>query len=162
MGLMKIWIDADGCPVVDIAVQVAGEFHIPACIVCDTSHYIIREGAETLTVSEGKDAADFAILNRVRKKDIVVTQDYGLAALILAKGGYAIHPKGLIYSETNIDRLLAQRQLAQKMRLAGVRMKGPKKRSPTDDLLFRERLVGLCRTAIAERKDEEGQDPKGR
>ena len=77
---MNILIDADGCPVVDLALQIAKQFGIPVIILCDTSHQIEREGAQTLVFNEGADSVDFALVNRVKPGDLVVTQDYGLAS----------------------------------------------------------------------------------
>lgn len=147
VGLM-ILIDADGCPVIDLTIKVAQKYHLSVIIICDTSHYIIREGAETVTVSKGNDAVDFAIVNRVKKGDIVVTQDYGLAAMVLAKGGYAIHQNGRIYTDENIDLLLEQRHLSKKMRQAGKRIKGQKKRTLEDDWRFEKSLIQLCEKVL--------------
>ncbi len=76
---MNILIDADGCPVVDLTLQIAKQFSIPVVILCDTSHQIEREGAQTLVFDKGADSVDFALVNRVKPGDVVVTQDYGLA-----------------------------------------------------------------------------------
>ena len=82
---MTILIDADGCPVVNLTLQVAKRFSVPVTILCDTSHQIEREGAQTLVFDKGADSVDFALVNRVKPGDIVVTQDYGLASMCLAK-----------------------------------------------------------------------------
>ena len=84
---MIIFIDADGCPVVDETVHLANTHHIPCVILCDTSHQIRRTGAQTIIVSKGADSVDFALVNRLHAGDIAVTQDYGLAAMCLARGG---------------------------------------------------------------------------
>ena len=76
---MNILIDADGCPVVDLTLQIAKRFGISVIILCDTSHQIEREGAQTLVFDKGSDSVDFALVNRVKPGDVVVTQDYGLA-----------------------------------------------------------------------------------
>ena len=78
---MNILIDADGCPVVDLTLQIAKQFSIPVVILCDTSHQIEREGAQTLVFDKGADSVDFALVNRVKPGDVVVTQDYGLASM---------------------------------------------------------------------------------
>ena len=82
---MNILIDADGCPVVDLTLQIAKQFGVPVIILCDTAHQIEREGAQTLVFDKGADSVDFALVNRVKPGDIVVTQDYGLASMCLAK-----------------------------------------------------------------------------
>ena len=120
---MKLFIDADACPVVDITLQVAKKHGIPMVIVCDTAHFIERVGAETFLVQKGMDAVDFVIANRVKPGDIVVTQDYGLAAMILAKKGYAINQNGFVYCENNIEQLLFRRHVAKVARKSGARLK---------------------------------------
>ncbi|KAB7709161.1 YaiI/YqxD family protein [Bacillus aerolatus] len=145
----NVLIDADGCPVVDLTIQVAIQFGLKVMLICDTAHLMQREGAETITVSKGADAVDFVLVNRVKKGDIVVTQDYGLAAMVLAKNGYAIDQNGRYYTPENIDQLLGFRHVAKKARQAGGRMKGPKKRQREDDALFEERFVRLLKQAVA-------------
>ena len=102
-----------------------------------------REGAETLTVSKGADAVDFVLVNRVQPGDIVVTQDYGLAAMVLAKRGVPIDQNGRIYNEGNIEQLLHGRHVAKKIRQSGGRMKGPKKRQQADNDKFRDSLTSI-------------------
>lgn len=142
--MTKILIDADGCPVVDITILVAKSFGLPVTLVCDTSHRMEREGAETVTVDKGSDASDFAIVNRVEKGSIVVTQDYGLAAMVLAKQGYAINQNGWLYTPDNMDQLLHFRHVSKKIRQAGGRLKGPKKRTKENDTKFKISLMELC------------------
>ena len=133
---MKIIIDADACPVVDIAVNTAKERGIPCIIVCDNTHSIERNGAKTIVVDKGADSADCKIANLTEKGDVVITQDYGLAALILGKGAKALNQNGLIYTNDNIDNLLFIRHVSRKERMAGNRTKGPKKRTHQNDLDF--------------------------
>ena len=78
---MTILIDADGCPVVDVTLQIAKQLGVPVIILCDTAHQIEREGAQTLVFDKGTDSVDFALVNRVKPGDVVVTQDYGLASI---------------------------------------------------------------------------------
>lgn len=134
---MKLLIDADACPVVDIALRCAKENGTDENILlCDTSHMIEREGARTIVVSKGADSADFALVNLVEPGDIVVTQDYGLAAMCLAKKSHVINQNGLIFNEFNIGSLLEQRHLSKKIRMAGGRTKGPSKRTKEQDEAF--------------------------
>lgn len=135
---MKIFIDADGCPVVDECINVSKEFNLEVTIFCDTSHYFQKQDVKTIVISKGADAVDFAILNNIKKQDVVVTQDYGLACLVLSKGGYAINQNGMEYTSENIDMLLHSRYISKKMRDSGKRTKGPKKRTREDDLNFIE------------------------
>lgn len=143
--LPKVLVDADGCPVVDLTIQIASQFSLPVILICDTSHRIDCDGAETILVDKGADAVDFVLVNHVEKGDIVVTQDYGLAAMVLAKQGYVINQNGWLYTEENIDRLLHMRHVSQKARRAGNRLKGPKKRSVEEDQKFVENFNKLCK-----------------
>jgi hypothetical protein len=145
---MKILIDADGCPVVDITIKVANKFNIEVIIMCDTSHVFNKPGVETIVLSKGADSVDFALVNKVSKGDIVVTQDYGLAAMVLSKGGCPINQNGKIYNNENIDQLLFTRHISKKARAAGCRTKGPKKRQKEDDIKFEGSLMNLCKNLI--------------
>ena len=145
---MKILIDADGCPVVDTTIKVANKFNIEVIIMCDTSHVFNKPGVETIVLSKGADSVDFALVNKVSKGDIVVTQDYGLAAMVLSKGGCPINQNGKIYNNENIDQLLFTRHISKKARAAGCRTKGPKKRQKEDDIKFEENLINLCKNLI--------------
>lgn len=118
---MRVFIDADGCPVVGCAIRVAKRFGIPVLLLCDTAHEFTREGAQTITVSKGADSADFALVNLLHPGDAVVTQDYGLAAMCLARGALPIHQDGKRYTAENVDALLLARHTAKK---SGVREGG--------------------------------------
>ncbi|MBR3767028.1 MAG: YaiI/YqxD family protein [Clostridia bacterium] len=140
---MKIVIDADACPVLDITLCLAAEKGIDAVIVCDNAHFIERENIETIVVDKGADSADIKIANTVKKGDIVVTQDYGLAALCLGKGAKALNQNGLIFTDKNIENLLYSRFMAKKARMAGGRTKGPSKRTTANDTAFIKALTFL-------------------
>ena len=145
---MNILIDADGCPVVDITLALAGMHGIPCLIICDTAHYIYREGAETLVVDKGADSADLAIANRAQPSDIVITQDYGLASMCLARQAKVLHQDGWAYTEDNIQALLFQRHAAKAHRMAGGRIKGPSKRKPQQNTQFAEVLENLLQQTV--------------
>lgn len=142
---MKILIDADGCPVVDITVRIAKEYNRECIILCDTSHLIEKNGATTLTFSKGADSVDFALVNRALPGDIVITQDYGLVAMCLAKNAVVINQDGMEYTANNIDALLLSRHTAQKIRSSGGRLKGPSKRTATQDKKFEATLSHLLK-----------------
>lgn len=137
---MKILIDADGCPVRQITEEIAKEKQIPVVIVSNIHHQIKSDDALVITVDSGRDMADHEILKRTNKDDLVITQDYGLASLVLMKKAYALHQDGWFYTENNIDMLLLQRQIGQKMRQAKKRYKHIPKRKEEDDLLFSKTL----------------------
>jgi len=140
---MTTFIDADGCPVVDITVKLSSQAQIPCIIICDTSHVFEKLGAKTITVSAGSDSVDFTLVNMIAPGDIVVTQDYGLAAMCLARRAIPISQDGMIYTDSNIDGLLMQRHTAKKIRMAGGRLKGPAKRTPTQNVAFETTLKML-------------------
>lgn len=133
---MRIIIDADGCPVVRIAVDCAKKHDIDAVIVCDSAHYFDIEGVETITVTKGADSADFRIVNMISNGDIVITQDYGLAAMSLARNAQVVNQNGMLYHAGNIDSLLLARHTARKIRNSGGRLKGPSKRAKEQDAAF--------------------------
>lgn len=142
---MRILLDADGCPVVDIAVRIAVRQGLECLILCDTAHQFQKEGAKTITVSKGADSVDFALVNLVQPGDIAVTQDYGLAAMCLARGAIVLDQDGREYTATNIDGLLNFRHTARKVRNAGGRMKGMPKRIAAQDTAFAQRLEQAIR-----------------
>lgn len=140
---MKIIIDADACPVVDIVVSTAKQRNLECIIVCDNTHSIQKDGAVTVIVDKGADSADCRIANLTEKGDVVITQDYGLAALVLGKNAKALNQNGLIYTDKNIENLLFTRYIGKKERMAGNRTKGPKKRTSQNDSDFIKALI-LC------------------
>ena len=145
---MTVLIDADGCPVTDIAIRLCREFHIPCLILCDTAHEFHRDGAQTLIFDKGADSVDYAIANRVRKNDLVITQDYGLASMCLSRGCRVLHQDGWEYTCDNIDALLLVRHESRKHRAAGGRFKGLKKRSAQQDQAFESALRVLLQTSV--------------
>ena len=145
---MKLLVDADACPVVDIAVGLCKEFHIPCLLLCDTAHVMHRDGADTLIFDKGADSVDFALVNRVEAGDIVITQDYGLASMCLAKRARILHQDGWEYTEYNISGLMEQRHASKKFRMAGGRTKGPAKRKPEQDEAFGKALRQLLQQSV--------------
>lgn len=135
---MTVYVDADACPVVKIIEDVSKYFNIPVVLLCDTNHILNSNYSEVIVIGAGSDAVDLALINRCSANDIVVTQDYGVAALALGKGAYCIHQSGKIFTNDNIDGLLMDRHLAKKMRISNSKyhIKGPKKRTKEDDIKF--------------------------
>lgn len=149
---MKILIDADGCPVTKIAVETAKANGIKAVIYCDTSHdlsSLSNENTKVITVSKGADSADFALVNNAEQGDIIVTQDYGLAAMALAKKAIPITQNGLIITDINIDSLLMSRHAAKAARRAGKHIKGPSKRSEKQNQDFKAALLSLISSNLS-------------
>lgn len=143
---MTILVDGDACPVKQIIVEEAQKRGIPVVMVCDTSHELRDGYSEVVTVDKGADSADYALINRIKPGDTVVTQDYGVAAMALSKGAVALHQDGFIYNNDTIDELLFKRHLGQKIRRSGGRTKGHKKRDRSLDELFRQKLIELIET----------------
>lgn len=140
---MRILIDADGCPVVDLTISIAQDFGLECVILCDTAHHFDKMGARTVVLSQGTDSVDFALVNMVQTGDIVVTQDYGLAAMCMARKSKPINQNGMVYHDGNIDGLLNSRHNAQKVRRSGGRIKGPAKRKKEYDDQFASQLRKL-------------------
>lgn len=145
---IHVLIDADGCPVVDTSIRICRQHQIPCLILCDTAHEFQREGAQTLISDKGADSVDFSLVNRVRNGDIVITQDYGLASMCLARGCRVLHQDGWEYTRDNIDALLLVRHESRKYRAAGNRIKGPKKRNAQQNKAFETALNALLQTAV--------------
>ena len=147
---MKILVDADACPVVRIVEQTAERYKIPVVLLCDTNHVLQSSYSEIKVIGAGADAVDFALVNQCGKGDIVVTQDYGVAAMILGKGAHGIHQSGKWYTNENIDQMLMERHLAKKARRGKGKhhLKGPAKRTEDDDERFQESLCKLIEVVL--------------
>ena len=133
---MRVLVDADACPVKEIIVRLAKEHNIPVTMLIDTAHQLNDGYSEVIIVDKQADSVDFALMGLLTCEDIVVTQDFGLAAMVLGKGARAVNQNGLIYSDANIDRLLMDRHIGQKVRRSGGRTKGPAKRTKEDNERF--------------------------
>ena len=148
---MHIYVDADACPVIRIVENIARKYNIETTLICDTNHVLTSDYSDVVTVSAGADAVDFKLVNLCTRDDIVVTQDYGVAAMVLSKGAYAIHQSGKWYTNDNIDRMLMQRHITKCAKRASSKnhINGPKKRSNEDNIHFAEsfeKLVLLAQT----------------
>ena len=141
-----VLIDADGCPVVDLTIRICRACSVPVLILCDTAHRIERDGAETMVFDKGADSVDFALVNRVRPGDVVITQDYGLAAMCLSRRARVLNQNGLEYTADNIDGLLEQRHHSKKLLRAGKHLKGPAKRTKEQNEAFGETLERMLKT----------------
>ncbi len=142
---MKIFIDGDGCPVKGLIDDIAKKYALEVVLITSIAHFTSRQYQhfETILVDNISQAADIAIMNRVERGDIVVTQDFGLASMVLNKKAMAISFTGRIYNIKEIDTMLFQRHLAQKIRRGGGNIKGPSKRTMADDERFEKNLIKL-------------------
>ena len=173
---MHIYVDADACPVIRIVENIAKKYNIETTLICDTNHVLTSDYSDVVTVSAGADAVDFKLVNLCTRDDIVVTQDYGVAAMALSKGAYAIHQSGKWYTDENIDRMLMERHLNKKARrgsaknhIKGRTMSGghrlcadrsgsgdPKKRTNEDDERFAQSFEKLVLMAQAKEGEQNG------
>ncbi len=140
---MKIYIDADGCPVVKQTVEIAKAQNIPVVIVKNYAHEISSSYATVITVDIEADSADYYIINNIEKGDIVVTQDYGVAAITISKQAICVTQNGMIISNVNIDGLLHSRHMNQQFRKAKKHYSKIKKRTNDDNIRFEEQLKSL-------------------
>lgn len=151
IGNLHIYVDADACPVIRIVEKIAEKYTIPVTLLCDTNHVLESDYSEVIVVEAGADAVDYKLISICHKGDIVVSQDYGVAAMTLGKGAYAIHQSGKWYTNDNIDRMLMERHLNKKARRSSnkAHLKGPKKRTKEDDERFAESFERLIQMALA-------------
>lgn len=151
---MKIFVDADACPVVRIVEEVAEKYIIDVTLFCDTNHILTSNYSEVIVVGAGADAVDYKLISICHKGDIVVSQDYGVAAMALGKGAHAIHQSGKWYTNENIDQMLMERHLNKKARRGSHKnhIKGPRKRTEEGD----ERFAQSFEKMILMAKSKEG------
>lgn len=147
---MKILVDADACPCNKIIEKVAKEYELPLLFLTDSSHILNPEYGEVKVIGKGADAVDFALINQLEKGDLAVTQDYGVAAMVLGKRGFAIHPSGKIYHDGNMAQMLFERHLSKVQRNSKKKFhgKGPKKRTKEDDERFEKYFRKLIEKAL--------------
>ena len=142
-----LFIDADACPVKQEAIAVARSRGWTVVLIANTSQSLGRfegrKGVETVTVGTGQDSADFAVIELLSPGDVVVTQDTGLAAMVLGRGAAAISPRGRIFQLAAIDAELAVRHAEQKLRRSGGRTRGPAPFLDEDRETFVDRLEGM-------------------
>ena len=152
---MKIFVDADACPVVGIVEKIAEKYDVPVTLLFDTNHVLASEYSEVIVVGAGADAVDYKLISICHKGDMVVSQDYGVAAMALGKGAYAIHQSGRCYTNENIDQMLMERHLHGKARRGSHKnhIKGPKKRTKEDDERFAQSFEKMIQMVM---KDAEG------
>lgn len=145
---MRIFVDADGCPVVDIAIKLAKEYKLEVIVVKNYAHEIQDDYATIVTVDISPDSADYYIVNNLKKGDIVISQDYGFAAMALSKEAICITQNGYVISSDNIDGMLTSRHINQKLRREKGIYSKIKKRDPLANVEFEKGLRDLldCRS----------------
>lgn len=147
---MRILVDADACPVVKNIEKLAKKYEVSCTLLCDTNHVLQSDYSQVKTVGAGADAVDFALISLCQSGDIVVSQDYGIGAMALGKGAYAIHQSGRWYTNENIDQMLMERHLAKKARRSARKnhLKGYAKRTEEDNIRFEESFEKMVRKAL--------------
>lgn len=146
---MQILVDADACPVKGIIVKIAKQYRLPVTMLIDTSHELDDGYSTVITVDRARDSVDIALINLAKAGDIVVTQDFGVAAMALGRKAKAVNQNGLIYTDDNIDKLLFERHIGQKVRRAGGRTSNAKKRTREDDENFERIFRSLVDQAVS-------------
>jgi len=133
---MKILVDADACPrsVLRICLRLGQKYDVPVWTVANFNHDI--ESDHPIVVGDGFQEADVKIMNLTEAGDIVVTGDWGLAAMVLGKKAECLNPMGREFRPEKIGFLLEEREVKAKFRRVGGRTKGPKKRKLEDDQRF--------------------------
>jgi uncharacterized protein YaiI (UPF0178 family) len=133
---MKIMVDADACPksVLQICMSIGHQYGVQVWTVASFNHSI--DSDHPVIVGNDPQEADIKIINMTEEGDIIVTQDWGLAAVVLGKGAKCLSPAGREFRPDKIQFLLEEREIKSKLRRSGVRTKGPKKRTVDDDRRF--------------------------
>jgi len=140
---MKILVDGDACPGKSFIEEAARKYELEVIIYCDMNHVITSDYSTVRYIESGFQSVDMVIANEAKPGDLIVTQDFGVAAMVLGKKAFAVNPKGYIYTEDNIDRLLLERHLSQKLRKSGKRTTNAKKRTSEDDKKLYEGLIKI-------------------
>ena len=151
---MQIFVDSDACPVVGIVETIAEKYNVSTTLLCDTNHILYSDYSEVIVVGAGADAVVNNLISMCHIGDVVGSLDYGVAAMALGKGAYAIHQSGKWYTNENIDQMLMERHLNKKARRSSHKnhMKGPRKRTEEDDVRFAQSFEKLILMA----KSKEG------
>ena len=145
--MITILVDADACPTISIIEKVSTQFDIPVIYITDTAHYI-TSSHQVIVVDQGKDSADYKLLELTTKESIVITQDYALAGLCLTKHAIVLHTNAFIIDNSNIDQLLDSRYLNQKARQAKQKTSNPKKRKEETNLKFEQLLIDIIKSKL--------------
>ncbi|TGY40130.1 YaiI/YqxD family protein [Clostridium sartagoforme] len=147
---MRIIVDGDACPGISIIEKIAKSYKLDLIVYCDINHYIALDYGEVKIVDSGFQSVDMYVVNTCIKNDIVISQDYGVAAICLGKEAFVINPKGYNYTDKNIDRLLEERHISQKIRKAGGRTNNPRKRTKEDDIRLKTTLEKIIECNLRE------------
>ena len=147
--MVKVYVDADACPVKDEVERVTTRHQLEMCLVCDGGiRPSLNPLVQLVVVTQGADAADDWIANHIDKRDICVTNDIPLAARCLKQGAFAIRPNGIIFTDDNIGTALATRAIKERIRETGEMTAGPRPFSKADRSKFLERMEMIVQEAV--------------
>mgnify|MGYP001073624884 CR=1 FL=1 len=157
---MRIIIDGDACPqkVREICENAAGEFGVELITVVDMDHYI-QSSHQVVVVEQGRDSVDYKIVQMFKEGDILVTQDYGLASLVLSKATAIIHTSGFFINKNNMDSLLQSRYISERVRKQGIKTKGPSKRTKEQDENFKKCLYKVLHEKLGYKAKTKTREP---
>lgn len=147
---MRIIVDGDGCPGISIIEKCAREYSLELIVYCDIHHFISLDYGDVKIVDSGFQSVDMKVSNECKENDIVVSQDYGVAAICLGKKAHVISPRGTIYTNENISGMLEQRHISQKIRKAGGRTPNARKRTSEDDERLKKSLLFIIKSNFKE------------
>ena len=145
---MRIIVDGDACSGISIIEKCAKEYELELIVYCDIHHYITLDYGDVKIVDSGFQSVDMKVSNECKENDIVVSQDYGVAAICLGKRAYVINPRGTIYKNENIEGMLERKHISQKIRKAGGRTPNAKKRTSEDDKRLKKNLLFLIKSNL--------------
>jgi len=160
---MKILVDADACPkgALEICLAIGRKYAVPVWTVANINHNIASD--HHVVVDGGPQEADMRLINLTAAQDVVITQDWGLAALALGKQAACLGPTGREYRADTIEFLLEEREAKSRFRRSGGRTKGPKKRTAEDNDNFALSLeliivrLGMTATGCVPKQPSDGK-----
>ncbi|SHJ99718.1 hypothetical protein SAMN02745248_01515 [Hathewaya proteolytica DSM 3090] len=145
---MIIHVDADACPSKSLIEEICVKYEVELVYYCCFSNVFYSTQGKTILVDDGFQSVDMKIANSCKQGDIVITQDYGVASMVLGMGCLAINPNGIIYDEYNIDQMLETRYLSAKVRRGGGRVANAKKRDYKDETRLKQNLERLIQKIL--------------
>lgn len=140
---MRILVDGDACPNKQEIKELAVKYQKEMIVYMDYAHMIEDDDYQVVQCEIGRDSVDMVILSQIKAHDLLITQDYGLAGLVLSKGATVLHVSGMIIDSENIDSLLMSRYISAKQRKANKHLKGPSKRTDEIKIKFLKELENI-------------------
>lgn len=142
---MRIIVDGDATPYKNEIFALSSQYQVSMYVYVDYAHLLKEALYQVIECEIGHDSVDMHILSDLQKDDLLITQDYGLAALALGKGVKVLHVSGMEITSQNIDELLLRRYIGAHQRKSGKHVKGPSKMTKEDQIYFLEQLDHLLK-----------------